>query len=110
MSNGSRETCQIDDCPPLPVLLPSTAAEAGDIVRRASAEDQGVYPIGGQTMLDLGLPPARPGVAVVVRNHAQIIDYPARDMTITVHAGITLARLQELLATENQRLPIDVPQ
>jgi glycolate oxidase FAD binding subunit len=39
----------------------------------------------------------------------QVIDYPARDMTITVRAGITIARLQEILAAENQRLPIDVP-
>jgi glycolate oxidase FAD binding subunit len=30
-------------------------------------------------------------------------------MTITVQAGITIARLQEELAKENQRLPIDVP-
>src|SRR5262245_2856939 len=30
-------------------------------------------------------------------------------MTITVRAGMTLARLQETLAAENQRLPIDVP-
>src|SRR6202030_783750 len=29
--------------------------------------------------------------------------------TITVQAGITLGRLQDLLATENQRLPVDVP-
>src|SRR6202023_2632051 len=33
-----------------------------------------------------------------------------RDMTITVRAGITLAKLRELLRTENQRLPVDVPQ
>src|SRR5438874_8668927 len=31
-------------------------------------------------------------------------------MTVTVQAGITLAKLQELLASENQRLPVDVPQ
>ena len=38
-----------------------------------------------------------------------VIDYPARDMTITVQAGITVAELQRLLAAENQRLPVDVP-
>jgi glycolate oxidase FAD binding subunit len=40
---------------------------------------------------------------------SKVIDYPARDMTITVQAGITVAKLNEVLATENQRLPIDVP-
>jgi glycolate oxidase FAD binding subunit len=60
-------------------------------------------------MLDQGLPPARPGLGLDVRTLDQIIDYPARDMTITVQTGITMARLQEVLAAENQRLPIDVP-
>src|SRR5438270_5640914 len=31
-------------------------------------------------------------------------------MTVTVQAAMTLARLQGLLAAENQRLPVDVPQ
>jgi glycolate oxidase FAD binding subunit len=59
--------------------------------------------------LEQGLPPTRAGVAVAVRGLAQVIDYPARDMTITVQVGIPVAELQRLLASENQRLPIDVP-
>ena len=43
------------------------------------------------------------------RSLNRVIDYPARDMTITVQAGITIAELQTLLAAENQRLPVDVP-
>jgi glycolate oxidase FAD binding subunit len=61
-------------------------------------------------MLDLGLPPTRSGVGVDLQALDQVIDYPARDMTITVQAGVTLAKLQGLLAGENQRLPVDVPQ
>ncbi len=60
-------------------------------------------------MLGLGRPPARPGLGIDVRRLAAVIEYPARDMTITVQAGITLAKLQDLLRAENQRLPIDVP-
>src|SRR5260221_13588513 len=30
-------------------------------------------------------------------------------MTITVQAGITIAKLQVLLASENHRLPVDIP-
>jgi glycolate oxidase FAD binding subunit len=37
-----------------------------------------------------------------------VIDYPARDMTITVGAGITIAALQAELAKEGQWLPVDV--
>jgi glycolate oxidase FAD binding subunit len=61
-------------------------------------------------MLDLGLSPTRIGMGVDLRNLNRIIDYPARDMTITVQTGITLAKLQGILAAENQQLPIDVPQ
>jgi glycolate oxidase FAD binding subunit len=61
-------------------------------------------------MLDFGLPPSRSGIGVDLRNLSQIIDYPARDMTITVQTGITLAKIQEILAAENQQLPMDVPQ
>ncbi len=38
-----------------------------------------------------------------------MIEYPAADMTITVEAGITLAALQDVLASQNQRLLIDAP-
>jgi glycolate oxidase FAD binding subunit len=84
-------------------------AELGDLVHQARADDQALYPLGGQTMLGYGLPPTRPGLAVDLRQLAAVIDYPARDMTITVRAGITMAGLQALLRAENQRLPIDVP-
>lgn len=40
----------------------------------------------------------------------RVIDFPARDMTITVEAGIRMAELDHRLKVENQRLPIDVPQ
>ena len=61
-------------------------------------------------MLDVGLPPLKPGFAVETTALNQVIDYPARDMTVTVQAGITIAKLQETLAAEGQWLPVDVPQ
>src|SRR5207245_603217 len=97
--------CLIDEFALVSTAHPRSAAEVGQAVRRAAAEDLAIYSLGGQTMLDLGLPPTRPGIGLDVRCLTQVIDYPARDMTITVQAGITLAKLQQLLATENQRLP-----
>src|SRR5262249_39044525 len=79
------------------------------LVRSAAAEGQALYPLGGRTMLDLGLPPERAGAGVDLRGLDQVIDYPARDMTITVQAGITLSRPADLLRGENQRPPADVP-
>ena len=103
-------SCHIEDLGPVPLVQPHSVPELGELVRSAAAGQQAIYPLGGQTMLELGLPPSRAGIGVDLRSLDQVIDYPARDMTITVQAGITLAQLQQLLVTENQRLPIDVPQ
>jgi glycolate oxidase FAD binding subunit len=92
----------------LSVRTPASVAELRTQVQGAVADQMAVYPRGGSTMLDLGLPPIRPGRALDLRKLDQVIDYPARDMTVTVQAGITITHLQELLAKENQRLPVDV--
>lgn len=105
----SPPTCTIDGFGPLPVVRPASIAELGDEVRRRAAAGQAVYPVGGSTQLGVGLPPSKDGVAVDITGLNAVIDYPARDMTITVQAGIRIADLQRLLAAEGQRLPIDVP-
>ena len=99
----------IDGLGPLPVARPASVPELSDLVRRAAAEGTAVYPVGGGTMLEYGLPPTRPGTIADLRGLDQVIDYPARDMTITVQAGVTVARLREVLRAEGQQLPIDVP-
>jgi glycolate oxidase FAD binding subunit len=60
-------------------------------------------------MLDFGQPPKKKGRGIALEKLGAVIDYPARDMTITVQAGIRVAELRRLLAQENQRLPVDVP-
>jgi glycolate oxidase FAD binding subunit len=99
----------IDGWQPLPVESPGSVDELGDLVRRCSAEGQAIYLLGGRTMLDLGFAPIKPGVAVELHTLDRVIDYPARDMTITVQAGITIAKLQSILRAEGQQLPVDVP-
>jgi glycolate oxidase FAD binding subunit len=102
-------SCSIDAIGLSQVVRPASIAELCDVVRRAAAEEQGVFPLGGRTMLGQGLPPSRPGIGIDLNGLNEVIDYPARDMTITVQSGITLARLQEILRSERQRLPVDVP-
>lgn len=102
------DTLSLDQSEPLPVRTPASVAELSDVVKQARAAKHGVYPVGGRTTLDIGLPPIKPGVAIDTRGLNAVIDYPARDMTITVQAGTTFAALQAALATEGQWLPIDV--
>jgi glycolate oxidase FAD binding subunit len=102
--------CRIDELGPLPVVRPSNVSELSALVRECSQQRKALYPFGAGTKLGLGNPPGRQGVAVDLRSLDQVIDYPARDMTITVQTCVTVARLQKLLVPENQQLPIDVPQ
>ncbi len=102
-------TLPIDGSRPLPVHRPASAAEVGDLVRAAAAAGEGVYPVAGRTGLDVGLPPAKPGFALDTTALDGVIDYPARDMTITVQAGLTVGKLRAALAAEGQWLPVDVP-
>jgi glycolate oxidase FAD binding subunit len=98
---------------PLPLTKtesPATAAELVAVVRQCIALRTPIYPLGGGTALDYGLPPKVPGIGLSLANLSRVVDYPARDMTVTVEAGIRVADLQKLLAAERQRLPIDAPQ
>ena len=88
---------------------PESVRELAAIVLEAKSSGQGIYPIGGGTMFDVGRAPTKPGFLVDMTALNVIDDYPARDMTITVQPGVTIQTLQDALAVENQWLPIDVP-
>ncbi len=91
-------------------IQPTSAAEVADEIRVASAARQPVYPLGGGTSLDYGLPVTEPGLGLSLAGMSKIVDYPARDMTVTIEAGVKLAALATELAKEGQQLPFDVPQ
>jgi glycolate oxidase FAD binding subunit len=90
-------------------VRPATWEEAAEVVRRAYETATPVYPLGGGTGMSLGLVPADPGIGLDLTGLSRVVDYPARDLTVTVEAGVTMAALADLLAAERQRLPVDVP-
>jgi glycolate oxidase FAD binding subunit len=97
---------------PLPLadtLTPADPAELAQTVREAFADNTPIYPIGGGTSLNFGLTARDSGLGLSLQGLKRAIDYPARDMTITVEAGITFDVLTATLAKEKQRLPIDLP-
>lgn len=91
-------------------LTPESESQVCEILRSASNSQTPVYPIGGGTSLGVGLLAQRHGLGLQVGDLNKVVDYPARDMTITVGAGITIRQLTELLSSESQQLPIDAPQ
>jgi glycolate oxidase FAD binding subunit len=90
-------------------LTPTIQDELTAAVRDAFGSGTPLYPVGGGTSLDFGLPAKAPGQGLSLSKLNRVIDYPARDMTVTVEAGVTMKTLADLVATERQRLPIDVP-
>jgi glycolate oxidase FAD binding subunit len=108
LMNGT--TCVIDGFGPITLVRPTSVADVGDLIRQAAAGQSALYPVGGQTKTGLGMHPTKPGQAIDLRGLAQVIDFPARDMTITVQSGVTMRTLREILAAEKLRLPIDVCQ
>jgi glycolate oxidase FAD binding subunit len=89
---------------------PNDQQQLAELVKECFESETAVYPIGGGTSVDYGLPAKRDGIGLSLAGLSQVIDYPARDMTITVEAGITMQALAGTLAQERQQLPIDVPQ
>jgi glycolate oxidase FAD binding subunit len=102
------ETILIDGFGPLSVYRPASVADAGEQIRQAVANKLAIYPLGGRTALEIGVPPAKLGIALDLCGQNALIDYPAADMTVTVQAGMTVSALQALLAKERQWLPIDL--
>ncbi len=100
----------IETLPLTETLAPEDQAALAKAVAAAHANGTAMYPIGGGTSLDYGLPATAPGVGISLAGLKRVVDYPARDMTITVEAGITLKELADRLAAERQWLPLDVPQ
>jgi len=89
---------------------PTTAAEVVAAVQQARAKKSPLQPVGGGTSLQFGLQSSAPVEQLSLAQLNRVVDYPARDMTITVEAGVTMQDLATTLAKEGQRLPVDVPQ
>src|SRR5436190_8463483 len=98
------------DLPIKTTLTPADQTALASAVAQAFADGSALYPIGGGTSLEFGLPAKAPGSGLSLSGLNRVVDYPARDLTVTVEAGVTMQTLADLLAKEGQRLPLDVPQ
>lgn len=92
-------------------FTPHTANELSRwLAENHASSRRAVYPVGGRTALYFGRVAEKPGMALSTSQLTRIVDYPARDMTITVEAGIRIQDLTAALQTCGQRLAVDVPQ
>ncbi|REJ94493.1 MAG: FAD-binding oxidoreductase [Planctomycetota bacterium] len=92
-------------------LTPTSAPELARMVEEnAAGRRRPLLPVGGRTALQFGYAATEPVTIVATSELSRVIDYPARDMTVTVEAGLRVEELQKLLKNEGQRLPVDVAQ
>ena len=99
----------VDSQVPRSLISANSLASVQQALADASVDDLALIPIGGRTMLGLGMPPRRYDVALDLSGMNRIVDYEPDDFTITVEAGMTLAELQRHLAVNGQFLPLDHP-
>lgn len=99
----------VDSRLPENIVAAKASLEVEQALESASAQHLAVIPIGGRTMLGLGMPPRRYDVALDLSGINQIVDYEPNDFTISVGAGTTLAQLQRTLAEHGQFVPLDAP-
>ncbi len=79
-------------------VVVKTTGDVVDVVRAASAEG---------TTLTAARQTAGTAVRLDLSEMNGVVEYPARDMTITVEAGMTLQALTDVLRQEGQQLPVD---
>src|SRR5207245_6008560 len=86
------------------LVEPGSVDEVATLLRDASRDGLAVIPRGGGTKLDWGRPPRRADLVLSTVRLDRVLEHAWGDMTATVEAGCTVARLQHALAEHGQRL------
>ncbi len=102
-------TYAIDELIPSVIAKPSSAEEAAEVVRFAAKENLALLPSGARTKLRLGPPPTRYDVALDMTALNKIPHYDPADLTLSVEAGVPIAKLNATLIEHHQFLPLLVP-
>jgi glycolate oxidase FAD binding subunit len=89
------------------VAEPASESELAKVLQFANDARLAVIPRGGGTKLEWGNPLGRADVILSTIRLDKIIEHAWSDMTVTVEAGCTIAKLQEALAQHGQRLAFD---
>lgn len=90
-------------------LVPSSPAEACEMVAAAIAARQALVPVGGGRRADFGNWSDRATVPLRTEQLCSVIEHDADNQTVTLGAGMTLVAAQAFLAPHRQWLPFRPP-
>ncbi len=99
----------VDGRQPQVAVRPASVGQVSEVMALAHRLGLGVIPWGSGTMMGLGNVPTRYNLALDLRRLDQLVEHEPADLTLTVQAGMTVARLQEMLAPHEQMIPLDPP-
>lgn len=99
----------VDGLLPRLVATPATVEEASQVVALIHKHHLTVLARGGASRMNLGSLAEQIDVVLETQHLTHLLEHEAPDLTCHVEAGITLATLQEQLATKGQRLSLDPP-
>lgn len=105
----NRQQFAIDGLRPQETIYPETIEQVSEALKAANEQGHAIVPVGRGAFLHLGGMPRRYDLALSLQRLDHIVDYQPTDMTVTVEAGMALARLQEILGENGQWLPMDPP-
>ena len=106
---ANRELYAIDGIAPTAFAKPASPEQAAEIIRFAAKENLSIIPVGARTKLFCMPTPARYDVALDLTALDEVAHYDPADLTVSVGAGMPLAKLNAMLREQNQFLPLLVP-
>jgi glycolate oxidase FAD binding subunit len=89
------------------VVDPGSEQDVAKVLKLANAAGLAVIPRGGGTKLEWGNPPLRADAILSMARLNRVLEHAWADLTVSVEAGCTMAKLQETLAKRGQRLALD---
>ena len=102
-------TYEIDRKLPAAAVRPGSSEEVAEIVKFAASEKLALVATGARTKLGIGYAPSRYDLALDMTRLNKVIAYDPGDLTLSVEAGVPLAKLAQVLAEHRQFLPLPVP-
>jgi glycolate oxidase FAD binding subunit len=97
-----------DGVAPRLLVTPASADEIAAVLRVANEHQLSVMPVGGATRLGIGTIPTHIDIALSTARLDQVESYEPGDLTVCLGAGITVAQVETLVASNQQVLPLDV--
>jgi glycolate oxidase FAD binding subunit len=97
----------VDGVSPGLVARPADTTQVSAVLEAAHAHGLTVVPRGRGTKISWGTAPTSADVLLDVSALGQVLDHAAGDLIVDTQAGVTLAKVQEVVAQGGQRLSLD---